>query len=348
MKKKISALAILVLMSLLGFLQAENVEVTVLDEQSKPVKGATVDVWYAGFQGDGSGDKKSSGASDRNGKYIGKGEAAMHIEVHVSKQGWYTSKSKMFPKGKDHNVTLLLRKIEKPIPLYVRKVRLEFPTFDKWLGFDFEAGDWVAPHGKGKSRDIVFKFQREYMGSDYSEKELAELIHRVKEAKEKRGEKWDAEEFKLRTANWKSEFQMAFQSKLEGIVEEEDGYLIYSKMKMPHKAPEGGYKNDEVIINKKSYRTKEDEREGLDKLRKYIKSGMPEPKSTGFFIRTRVMEVEGEIIKASYVKLPQAIKVEAKGVIEFMYYFNPAPNDRNLEFNPKANLAIEQNRAYDS
>lgn len=347
MKKRISALAILVLMSLLGFLQAENVEVTVLDEKSEPVEGATVDVWYAGFQGDGSGDKKSSGASDGNGKYIGKGKAAMHIEVHVSKEGWYTSKSKMLPKGKDHNVTLVLRKIERPVSLYVRDVFLKFPVFDKWLGFDFAIGDWVAPHGRGKSRDILFKFHREYVGSKYSDKKLKDVIEISKRFAERRKEKWDPETFKLQTGKWKSKFQMGFSSKLEGIIEEKKGYLPYSKMKMPHLAPEEGYRSEEIVINKNSYRTEKEERESLNRMRSYVKSGVPEFQPAGYFIRTRVIEVNGKIIKANYVKLPKMIGVGAAGSINFIYYFNPAVNDRNLEYRPKSNLATEQSREYD-
>ncbi len=347
MKTKIRVIVVLVLVGMFHSLRAEKVGVTVLDEQSEPLGGAIVDVWYAGFQGDGSGDKKSSGVSDKNGKYVGEGKAAMHIEVHVSKEGWYTSKSKMLPKGKDHTVPLVLRKKEHPVPLYVRDVFLKFPVFDKWLGFDFEVGDWVAPQGRGKSRDVQFKFHREYMGSEYSERDLAELIPRVIEAKKKRGEKWDPETFKLQTGKWKSEFQMAFSSKLEGIIEEKKGYLPYSKMKMPHLAPEEGYRSEEIVINKKSYHTEKDERESLKRMRSYVKSGVPEFQPTGYFIRTRVVEVNGKIIKANYVKLPKMIGVGSAGSINFIYYFNPAVNDRNLEYRPKSNLAIEQRREYE-
>ena len=344
MKKKtnICLYVVFTLMGMLDFLHAEEVTVRVLDEQKNPIEGASVEVWFVAHTA--AEDVKSSGFSDREGKYVGRGHAPRRIEIDAFKDGWYMSTVKSLRRDSNHSVTLILRKLEKQVPLYVRKVRLEFPTFDKWLGFDFEAGDWVAPHGRGKSRDIVFKFHRDYMGSKYSAKRLEEVVEISKRFAERRKEKWDPETFRLQTAKWKSKFQMAFSSKLEGIVEEKGGYLTYSKMKMPHKAPEKGYENEEVVTRTKSYKSKDSKAE-MEELRKYIKLGDPKP--AGYYIRTRVQEVNGKIIKANYVKLPQAIKVEAKGVIEFMYYFNPSPNDRNLEFDPKANLATEQKRAYD-
>lgn len=328
------------MMGLPSSLRAEKVEVTVVDEKAEPVKGAAVDVWYAGFSG--NQDVKSSGLSDKQGKYIGRGNARYYIEVHVSKEGWYTSEIKSLRKGQDHEITVIMRKVENPISLYVRQVNLEFPVFDEWLGFDFEVGHWVAPQGRGKSRDILFKFHREYMGSDYTERELEKLIPRVQEAKKKRGEKWNAEEFRLKTAKWDGVLWIDFPSELAGIVEEKGGYLPNSKMKMPHLAPEDGYQTEEIEIKKKSYKS---EKEKAEEIQQYIKFG--EGKPSGYFIRTRVVEVDGKVVKANYAKLADKIGVGAGGSINFTYYFNPTPNDRNLEYRPGLNLASEQKREYE-
>jgi hypothetical protein len=37
------------------------------------------------------------------------------------------------------------------------RVWLKLPVQNEWLGYDFEVADWVAPHGKGKNVDILFK-----------------------------------------------------------------------------------------------------------------------------------------------------------------------------------------------
>ena len=59
-----------------------------------------------------------------------------------------------------------------------------------------------------------------------------------------------------------------------------------------------------------------------------------------FAFRTRVkLDKNGDIKEANYGKIYGPINY-GNGVrkIQFTYYFNPTPNDRNLEFNPKANL----------
>jgi hypothetical protein len=64
------------------------------------------------------------------------------------------------------------------------------------------------------------------------------------------------------------------------------------------------------------------------------------PEDTGFFLRTRVKrDQKGQIISANYSKFIGRMNVMANtGWIEFFYYFNPTPNDRNLEFDPDKNL----------
>ena len=57
-------------------------------------------------------------------------------------------------------VDVVLKPVIKPIPMYARKIGgggpVEIPELNKPFGFDLMVGDWVAPHGKGKSSDIIF------------------------------------------------------------------------------------------------------------------------------------------------------------------------------------------------
>jgi len=306
--------------------RADDISIKVIDEDQQSVTGADVIIEFVRSQQKDS--KAHYGKTDKEGRFSASGRTlSLGVFVKITKSWYYEWRNDNGVGRGDHYITVVLRKVKNPVPLYVRKTILKFPAFDKWLGFDFEAGDWVAPHGKGKSGDILFKFHREYRGSQYSERELAKLIPRVKKVKKDRGGVWNEEEFRIRTAEWESKFYIAFPSDLEGIIDEKEGYLINSKMKMPHLAPEDGYRSGEIKIEKKSYRSKEEEAE---ELRKYIKFG--EDKPVGYFIRTRVTEVNGKITKANYVKLPNKIGVGASGVINFIYYFNPTLNDRNLEY----------------
>jgi hypothetical protein len=49
-----------------------------------------------------------------------------------------------------------LRLIRNPISGISNAVRTKVPAFDTALGFDLEAGDWVAPNGKGNVADLIF------------------------------------------------------------------------------------------------------------------------------------------------------------------------------------------------
>jgi hypothetical protein len=51
---------------------------------------------------------------------------------------------------------MVLKKIGKPIPMYAKYVENGPPVFNEPVGYDLMIGDWVAPHGKGQTADIIF------------------------------------------------------------------------------------------------------------------------------------------------------------------------------------------------
>lgn len=58
-----------------------------------------------------------------------------------------------------------------------------------------------------------------------------------------------------------------------------------------------------------------------------------------YFFRVRTKKDEsGKVVSALYGKIHGAIDYSWSRVISFMYYLNPMPNDRNLEFDPRRNL----------
>ena len=71
-------------------------------------------------------------------------------------------------------VTLRLDRVEKPIPLFVKRV--ELTNFRKGIGgfdgtnsvvrFDLMKGDWLAPYGKGETADLEFKTILEIKGKE--------------------------------------------------------------------------------------------------------------------------------------------------------------------------------------
>jgi hypothetical protein len=59
--------------------------------------------------------------------------------------------------GGDQRFEIILRPIKNPVPMYAKALRAEkIPKKEAWIGYDLEAGDWVVPHGKGKTADFEF------------------------------------------------------------------------------------------------------------------------------------------------------------------------------------------------
>jgi hypothetical protein len=144
--------------------------VQVVDEQHMPIQGARVNLTFM----DPITRKgvPISGLTDASGVFAGEGGSDSSIGGIVQKNGYYSSgfPFEPFRDAKDGrwqpwNPTYvsLLRKIEKPIPMYARSFReLTIPEIQKPCGFDLEVGDWLAPYGKGKVADFIMTLQREY------------------------------------------------------------------------------------------------------------------------------------------------------------------------------------------
>ncbi|HCC20042.1 MAG TPA: hypothetical protein DEP88_02175 [Verrucomicrobiales bacterium] len=221
--------------------------------------------------------------------------------------------------------SITLREIKNPIPLYVKRVRMDIPARDVWLGYDFEIGDWVKPHGKGVKSDM-----------------------RIRSAP-KRHDPADPNGWTLLPGVATLEVDFG---KDGGIIRvtKDNGWLAVSEMKMPHLAPEAGY--DKLPILKIKHTTFEDSSE-LEKIpgnNEYLLR-----KANGYFFRTRVKREGDKVVSANYGKLMGNINYRpaqlddawwgdkkknapAFGSIEFTYYFNPTANDWNLEFDVKKNL----------
>lgn len=71
--------------------------------------------------------------------------------------------------------------------------------------------------------------------------------------------------------------------------------------------------------------------------------------NANYFVRTRTtLSSGGEVKTANYTKLLNGFNFDPRkdpdnkkpndGEVVFTYYFNPTPNDKNLEFDPKRNL----------
>lgn len=115
--------------------------------------------------------------------------------------------------------------------------------------------------------------------------------------------------------NYDYELTVTFPNEFDGLREFRDSRL--SELRSSHLAPEKKYVK---VWKQEVYRRPNEGRSGnRDPLR-------------NFWLRVRSKaNNQGELISANYVKIYGDFP-------EFTYYFNPVPNDRNLEFDPEQNL----------
>ena len=174
--KKINYILIIIFFALLFNITAcaapkAKIIAKVVDEETgNIIQGADVSI---GFVYESSWGKytmdKQKGKSDKEGLFTGSGVTRSNISPKAQKDGYY--KSGVWMKGLlTHNkllnrwepypceVTIKLRRIKEPVPMFVKNVRIKIPEKNKPIGFDLEVGDWVSPYGKGKVSDLTVNY----------------------------------------------------------------------------------------------------------------------------------------------------------------------------------------------
>ena len=300
---------------------AKEVKIHVIDDLGAPVAGAKSSIFFVNSRN----DERRDGLTDIAGVYSASGSSTNSFGFTVSKDGHYPARVEGLTRDKDHDVKVVLSRIVKPIPLYSWRgdgsEAVGFPVHNEWLGFDFEAADWVAPYGKGKTTDILLRFRNEFKGwEDGLARDIEALMAETKELAKLRKKEWTMEWFKMVNGKWDGVMDVSFPNEGDGMFEEKR-FLEYSRLKMPHEAPMDGYATTwRYEACNYHYR--------------------PVREKVGFFLRTRVKrDQQGSVVSANYTKLIGDLNVNAAtGRVEMFYYFNPVPNDRNLEFDPKENL----------
>ena len=148
--------------------------VKVVDENGSPVAKASVKVGY--YIKNTSVD--IGGITDTNGIFVAVRTTSTFNYVEyalafvIEKEGYYRTFSKCdlglpYDASKwNPTITLLLKKIGKPIAMYAKWVNSEPAAFKKTgqppivfkkdIGYDLMVGDWIAPYGKGLTTDIIF------------------------------------------------------------------------------------------------------------------------------------------------------------------------------------------------
>jgi hypothetical protein len=297
----------------------------VLDDHGNPLPKVHVNFAF-GISFQSRIGNVQSGPSDAEGKFSASMKTDGQLTVTATKPGYYKwQDSSMFfspdiKTGKiqpydpaDQPIQILMRKILNPIPLYAKRMKLDFPKSEGPYGFDMQVADWVAPLGKGSVVDFIVTIQLDR--PDPSDRD----IHHAK-------------------------LEITFPNP-------GDGWQIFeaqpsggSLLRLPHQAPTNGYHS---VLRREfgshGYRREIHNDTGSSRKRGSYGYDSPNHDKTNYFLRTRtIMDAEGNIIAAHYAKIHGQIRVygllrEDPG-LDMEFYFNPTANDRNLEFDPAKNL----------
>jgi len=199
-----------------------TVKADVHDPEGNPVEGAVVHLSLPRYR---LGDRNEwvDAATNAAGMAIASGIAQQDYHVSVNKIGYYSTSGphrgidtdkgfKQYAVGVQE-IHLELRPIRNPIVGISKDVdRLRIPAFDKLIGFDLEAGDWVAPYGKGKVADFIFNVGGYFKGlNDYDQS-----------------------------------LTLSFSKHGDGIMQFKKPKQLGSSLKWPYEAPLSGYESQRV------------------------------------------------------------------------------------------------------
>ena len=328
MKKKL----IMFVSSVMSFFAiADTAKITVAvcsAETGDPIENVRVTAWFENSIGWRAWSEPTPivtdiKVTDRNGfsRFEGKTNTGqVSVEVRNPPLGYYKSKGfshrfekkSLFGTWQPDNlvVTIALDRVERPVPLYVKKCK--FPTFDRAVedisiveknafAYDFAKGDWLPPWGKGEFADIVFRrLPREDCGIGVNGRSQVR-------------------------PSFRDVVTIDFSGKGNGMVE--TPVKSASELKIRTSAVSGFISHYEQAC-------------GRGKDLQTFKT-QNEAKCLCFRVRTKYDD-KGNVIEAYYGKIYGDITIgwSFLGVssVKFLYYLNPTPNDRNLEWDMKNNL----------
>lgn len=151
-----------------------KVTLKVVDSTGRAVPNAQVMLNFTFFE---RKDSFLEGVTDDQGFFTGQKETMSAYNWSIKKDGYYqtvgrysfmphlTNNSIKNGRWQPWNPTIeaILKEKRKPVEMIFKIVETSMPAYGKPIGFDFEVGDWSAPHGKGLCQDVAFEMQDEYI-----------------------------------------------------------------------------------------------------------------------------------------------------------------------------------------
>ena len=157
-----------------------QIELLVTEPDGTPVQNAHV---KAGFYNPRNRQPGFINRTNEQGRCVVSGLTENEIRYRVFKDGYYKSKGVYscvhaahkqdirvkngYWQPRKPTVSVELRPIRNPIPMYVKEVSGFIPDQQKPCGYDLVEGDWVTPHGEGQTADIVISAEGEYQDTQH-------------------------------------------------------------------------------------------------------------------------------------------------------------------------------------
>ena len=312
-----------------------KVGVFVVDDRTgEPMKDVSVtgsfrmDNGWLAFKG-GEPPNRDSAVTDVNGRCRLRGRTncgRMGVWARNPPSGYYAPRRGWGRRFSEKNflgiwqpdnlvATIRLQRVERPIPLFIKRVtKVErggftadiFPKGEDTLRYDLLMGDWLAPVGTGRVADVTFtRHPREDLGEGVNGADV-------------------------RGPSYRDSMTVRFPGEGNGLVESNPPPNLRLRIRT---APEDGYLPEYQCWK------------GRDKTLEHVGS-YDENRCFCFRIRTR-RDDRGRIVEAYYGKIYGDILMYTGynfivcGV-KFLYYLNPTPLDRNLEWDRKTNLGPDR------
>lgn len=191
-----------------------KIVVKVTDESGNPVSNAHLNIRFSSDLGPVKGLTDDHGifetkAFSNDGVILGDITKDGYYEGGIAHSFFVTRFGMWQPWGKE--LTVVMRPIVNPVPMYVRNHFFKIPVIGEEVGFDLEKADWVVPYGLGTSADFVFRIDQRYDDGD----------------------------------NFDCRMTLTFSNSLDGLqVVNDDGggdFNVGSRYRLPRTAPETGY-----------------------------------------------------------------------------------------------------------
>jgi len=132
------------------------VMVLVVDEEGFPVSGVGVRTssHYKWIYTDPKGIVETKRNSFKNDHIFIKKSGYYDFYVNYSNYNLFKQQNAE-DKGEIDLLKIVLQRIINPVPMLNKNINLPIPILDEPVGFDFEVGDWSAPHGNGIKEDML-------------------------------------------------------------------------------------------------------------------------------------------------------------------------------------------------